>query len=62
MGRVGPHVRRTPPAGGVKWDRPPEALREATPQRRLGAGTARANARSRGEICRWRRRRAAAIG
>ncbi|MFD7443497.1 hypothetical protein [Streptomyces sp. NPDC059909] len=52
MGRVGPYVQLRPPAGGVEWDCTPDALREATPQERLRAGTARANARSRGEICR----------
>ncbi|MGW1886440.1 hypothetical protein [Streptomyces sp. NPDC001970] len=52
MGHMGPYVQLRPPAGGVEWDCPPEVLREASPQERLSAGTARANARSRGEICR----------
>lgn len=39
-----------PPAGGSAWRVDPKDVRRATPAERLRAETARANARSRGEL------------
>ncbi|MFJ3233393.1 hypothetical protein [Streptomyces sp. NPDC086787] len=39
-----------PITGGVEWSVAPEDVRPATPEQRLHAETARANARSRGEL------------
>ncbi|MFF2362439.1 hypothetical protein ACFVU0_06940 [Streptomyces sp. NPDC058122] len=50
MGHEGPYVQLRPLGGGREWDCLPEAVREATPTERIGAATAYANARSRGEV------------
>ncbi|MDT0399960.1 MULTISPECIES: hypothetical protein [Streptomyces] len=39
-----------PVRGGVEWETEPDRVRPATPAERLHAETARANARSRGEV------------
>ena len=39
-----------PAAGGTEWRGPPEDVRPASPGQCLSARTARANARSRGEL------------
>jgi hypothetical protein len=49
MGHEGPYVQLRPVGGGREWDAPPEVIRPATLGERLSAGTAYANARSRGE-------------
>lgn len=50
MGHEGPYVQLRPYGGGREWDAEPGAVRHATPAERLGAATAYANARSRGEV------------
>jgi hypothetical protein len=50
MGHEGPYVQLRPCGGGREWDAEPGAVRRATPAERIGAGTAYANARSRGEV------------
>ncbi|MEU6240954.1 hypothetical protein GTW40_16050 [Streptomyces sp. SID4985] len=50
MGHEGPYVQLRPLGGGREWDCPPDRLRTATAAERLRAATARANARSRGEV------------
>lgn len=50
MGREGPYLQLRPLGGGVEWDCPPAMARPATRDERLSAATARANARSRGEV------------
>lgn len=39
-----------PVTGGLEWTVGPDEVRPASPEERLRAGTARANARSRGEV------------
>ncbi|MEV0633767.1 hypothetical protein AB0I77_02060 [Streptomyces sp. NPDC050619] len=50
MGHEGPYVQLRPHGGGKEWDAEPDAVRRATPAERIGAATAYANARSRGEV------------
>ncbi|CAM5677020.1 hypothetical protein [Streptomyces fumanus] len=50
MGHEGPYLQLRPYGGGREWDADPGAVRRATPAERLGAATAYANARSRGEV------------
>lgn len=49
-GVVGPYWSLRPLGGGTEWDAEPEHVRPADPIERLSAETARANARSRGEL------------
>lgn len=49
-GVAGPYWSLRPVGGGVEWEVVPERVRPATAAERLRAGTARANARSRGEV------------
>ncbi|MFJ2416181.1 hypothetical protein [Streptomyces brevispora] len=46
MGFVGPYVQLRPLGGGKEWDAAPGAVRPASPQERLRASLAVANARS----------------
>ncbi|MFE7855240.1 hypothetical protein [Streptomyces sp. NPDC057403] len=50
MGHEGPYVQLRPYGGGREWDAEPGALRAATRAERLGEATARADARSGGEV------------
>ncbi len=50
MGHEGPYVQLRPYGGGREWDADPRAVRHATAEERLGAATAYADARSRGEV------------
>ncbi|WP_458243655.1 hypothetical protein [Streptomyces sp. MAI_2237] len=50
MGHEGPYVQLRPYGGGREWDAEPGALRAATRAERLGAATARADARTGGEV------------
>jgi hypothetical protein len=50
MGHEGPYVQLRPYGGGREWDAEPGAVRQATPAERLGAETAHADARRRGEV------------
>ncbi|MEU6674466.1 hypothetical protein [Streptomyces sp. NPDC046925] len=52
MGHEGPYVQLRPPRGGMEWDAPPEAIREATQAEGLSAKVFQANEVSRGN-CRW---------
>ncbi|MFE7623747.1 hypothetical protein [Streptomyces sp. NPDC057509] len=49
-GVAGPYWMLRPAKGGAEWEVLPEYTRAATPAERLGARTARENARSRGEV------------
>ncbi|MEV5983780.1 hypothetical protein AB0L85_01990 [Streptomyces sp. NPDC052051] len=49
-GEVGGLWRLHPLAGGASWTVAPEGARPASPEQRIHAKTARANARSRGEV------------
>ncbi|MFF5876620.1 hypothetical protein ACIQ9M_19530 [Streptomyces californicus] len=49
-GVAGPYWSLRPVCGGVEWEARPEHVRPATAAERLRARTARANARSRGEV------------
>ncbi|MFH8882175.1 hypothetical protein [Streptomyces californicus] len=49
-GVAGPYWSLRPVCGGVEWEALPEHVRPATAAERLRAQTARANARSRGEV------------
>lgn len=49
-GVAGPYWMLRPARGGPEWEVLPEYARPATPAERLGARTARENARSRGEV------------
>ncbi|WP_228989562.1 hypothetical protein [Streptomyces sp. DH8] len=49
-GVAGPYWSLRPVCGGVEWEAVPERVRPATAAECLRAGTARANARSRGEV------------
>lgn len=49
-GVAGPYWMLRPARGGPEWEVLPEHARPATPAERLGARTARENARSRGEV------------
>ncbi|MFD0024398.1 hypothetical protein [Streptomyces sp. NPDC058382] len=49
-GVAGPYWMLRPAKGGAEWEALPESVRIATPAERLGARTARENARSRGEV------------
>ncbi|MFJ1592041.1 hypothetical protein ACIOD0_17580 [Kitasatospora albolonga] len=48
-GAAGPYWSLRPVCGGQEREAAPENVRPATPAERLSSGTARANARSRGE-------------
>ncbi|MFF9351312.1 hypothetical protein [Streptomyces sp. NPDC014734] len=49
-GVAGPYWSLRPVRGGTEWEAPPECVRRLTSSERLRAETARANARSRGEL------------
>ncbi|MEU6480843.1 hypothetical protein ABZ858_28985 [Streptomyces sp. NPDC047017] len=49
-GVAGPYWSLRPVCGGAEWEAEPARVRLANDAERLRAGTARANARSRGEI------------
>ncbi|MEU3878867.1 hypothetical protein [Streptomyces californicus] len=49
-GVAGPYWSLRPVCGGAEWEAQPEQVRPATAAERLRAQTARANARSRGEV------------
>ncbi|MFD4577964.1 hypothetical protein ACFWNK_24990 [Streptomyces sp. NPDC058417] len=49
-GLIGRYWALRPVGGGVEWEADPAYVRLADPMERLSAGTARANARSRGEL------------
>ncbi|MER5358629.1 hypothetical protein [Streptomyces sp. NPDC002785] len=49
-GVAGPYWSLRPVCGGTEWEAEPERIRILTPAERLRAETARANARSRGEL------------
>ncbi|MET8706503.1 hypothetical protein [Streptomyces californicus] len=49
-GVAGPYWSLRPVCGGTEWEAEPNHVRPATADERLHAETARANARSRGEV------------
>ncbi|MGP2435850.1 hypothetical protein [Streptomyces sp. JW3] len=49
-GVAGPYWFLRPVCGGTEWEADPRDVRPADPIQRLSAETARANARSRGEV------------
>ncbi|WP_151898401.1 hypothetical protein [Streptomyces sp. C8S0] len=48
-GVAGPYWSLRPVGGGAEWEAEPAHVRPVSPEQRLHAETARANARSRGE-------------
>ncbi|WP_374109030.1 hypothetical protein [Streptomyces sp. CC228A] len=48
-GVAGPYWSLRPVGGGAEWEAEPEHVRPVSPEQRLRAEIARANARSRGE-------------
>ncbi|MGW0559617.1 hypothetical protein ACWDZ4_03015 [Streptomyces sp. NPDC003016] len=49
-GVAGPYWSLRPVGGGAEWEAEPERVRPVDPIERLSAETARANARSRGDL------------
>ncbi|WP_240660216.1 hypothetical protein [Streptomyces sp. WAC 01529] len=49
-GVAGPYWSLRPLSGGTEWEAEPQHVRPAEPTERLSAQTARANARSRGDV------------